>query len=53
MILAMSAGRCGMSLVTWAMKLGLSIDSAGFQRFSKPRVEEGLPDSPAPQALPA
>jgi hypothetical protein len=52
-ILSISAGRGGISLIKDSMKAALFIVSPGFQRFSKPMVEEGLPDNPAPQTLPA
>ncbi|MNC79143.1 hypothetical protein D3C75_1315450 [compost metagenome] len=50
---SMSAGRGGIEVVNWAMKEARSSVRAAFQRFSKPMVEDGLPDRPAPQALPA
>ena len=54
MIWSMLAGRTGISWTTYSMNFSrLLIVRAGFQRFSKPSVEEGLPESPAPQALPA
>ncbi len=48
---SMSAGFGGTAL-TAATNSSRSFDSSGFQRFSKPSVEDGLPDKSAPQTLP-
>jgi hypothetical protein len=53
MMRAMSAGCGGISAVNALTKALRVIDSIGLKRFSNPRVDAGLPDSPAPQALPA
>jgi len=50
---AMSAGWGGISAVSAVTKSSRDIDNIGLKRFSKPMVDVGLPDSPAPQALPA
>jgi hypothetical protein len=39
--------------MTAAINSSLSSDSKRFHRFSKPIVDDGLPDKSAPQALPA
>lgn len=41
-----------MDWVSAAMNSSRPIASMGFQRFSKPMVDIGLPDMPAPQTLP-
>jgi hypothetical protein len=49
---SMAAG-LGEACPTAVMNASRPSDSRGFQRFSKPRVDEGLPDKPAPHRLPA
>ncbi len=49
---SISAGRGGIDSVSVATNSSRFIASIGFQRFSKPIVDIGLPDMPAPQALP-
>jgi hypothetical protein len=50
---AMSAGCGGIPAVRAATNASRVIDNIGLKRFSKPIVDAGLPDRPAPQALPA